>query len=124
MHHDAGVDEVWNLRGHPRREAEAEGVCDPKFGRILRPKGLEVHREADLATSVHLGCLPVELRQLQLDRGLRVRNGNLELEVELILEEIVDYPALARPFRACEKRKNVRAQIAMERLVYIRACVR
>lgn len=41
--------------------------------------------------------LAVELRELELGSGGRVGDRNIELEIELVLEEVVDVPALAGP---------------------------
>jgi hypothetical protein len=40
------------------------------------------------------------LGELELGRGGRIGDGDIELEVELVLEEVVDIPALAGPARA------------------------
>lgn len=57
---------------------------NPKVRLIFRPQRLEVDREADLATTVHLGRLAVQLRQFDLRRGGRIGYRNLELQVKLI----------------------------------------
>lgn len=53
--------------------------------------------EADLSSAVHLAGLSVELGQHDLEGRHRVRDRQLELQVELVLDHLVDVPALARP---------------------------
>ena len=67
---------------------------------VFSPERLEVHSEADLAAAVHLGRLAVQLRDLDLRRGGRVRGRHVEFEVELVFEQLVHVPALAEPVRA------------------------
>ncbi len=68
----------------------------PVFG----PQRLEVHCEADGAAAVHLGGLAVQLGYADLRRGRRVRRRDVELESELVPQQVVHVPALARPVRA------------------------
>ncbi len=67
---------------------------------VLGPQRLEVHREADGAAAVHLGGLAVQLGYADLRRGRRVRRRDVELERELVPQQVVHVPALARPVRA------------------------
>ena len=68
----------------------------PVFG----PKGLEVHCEADLATSVHFGCLAVKLRYADLRSRYRIGGRYIEFEVEFVLEKLMYIPALTKPVGA------------------------
>lgn len=65
----------------------------PEMRRVLAPERLEMQRQADRASSVHLRGLAVELRDPDLRSRRRVRRGRLELEGELVAEEVVDVPA-------------------------------
>ncbi len=67
---------------------------------VLCPQRLEVDCQADLAASVHLGCLPFQLRQLNLRRDCWVGGRHLKLKVKLILDVVVHVPALAGPLFA------------------------
>lgn len=72
-------------------------MCYTKPRTVLGPKRLEMHCQADLPPSIHLLGLAVELRELELRCGSWVGDRDIELEIELVLEEVVDVPALAGP---------------------------
>lgn len=48
----------------------------------------------------YLLSLPIELGQLDLGRGGRVRDGDIKLKVKLVLQQVVYVPALSGPPRA------------------------
>ena len=48
-------------------------------------------------TKINLLGLAIKLRKLEFRCGGRVGDGDIKLEVEFILEEVVDIPAFAGP---------------------------
>ena len=78
---------------------------------VPAPERLEVVGEADLSAAVHLGRLAVELGQRDLGRRHGERHRDVELHVELVLEELVDVPALAEPPRTLLVRLKPEASI-------------
>ncbi len=56
--------------------------------------------KADFAAPVHLGSFAVELRDLYFWRSCGVGGRDVKLPVELVLDELVHIPALARPMSA------------------------
>lgn len=78
---------------------KSEGVRNAKTRDILCPQRLEVNRLADFATAVHFGGKAVQLRQLELRGGGRIRDRNLKLEVELVSNLVVEVPARPGPAR-------------------------
>ena len=46
---------------------------------------------------IHLGCLAIQLGQLELDRRDWVRDWDLKLQVEFVLGVLVKVPARALP---------------------------
>ena len=78
---------------------------------VPAPERLEVVGEADLPAAVHLGRLAVELWQGDLGRRHGERHWDVKLDVELVLEELVDVPALAEPPRPLLVRLKPEASI-------------
>jgi hypothetical protein len=46
---------------------------------------------------INLLSFSIKLRQLEFRRGRRVGNRNIKLKIKLVLEEIMNVPALASP---------------------------
>ena len=89
-----------------RTDPHSERLCNSKMRHILRPEWFEMATEADLSSAVHLAGLAVELGQHDLEGRHRVRHRQLELQVELVLDHLVDVPALAGPSE--EERRHTR----------------
>lgn len=53
--------------------------------------------QADGSTTVHFCCLPIQRWYLNLWSCGRIRCRDVKLEVKLVLDELVDVPALSRP---------------------------
>ena len=68
----------------------------PVFG----PQGLKMHCQADGTPSVHFCGLPLQLRYPDLRGSCGVSCRDVEVEGKFIALQIVDVPALARPFCA------------------------
>ena len=66
--------------------------------------------------------LAIQLRELKLGCGGRVGNGDIELEVELVLEEVVDVPALAGPAGALGVGGGDAEPVVVVGLVHLRVC--
>ena len=96
---DAALDEIWNLNRHPCCEAEDEGVSDAKARGVPSPERVEVIRQANLPTSIHLVRLTVQLGEAQLGRRRWVRYRNLKRHLELVLQRVDEDPALSLPPR-------------------------
>ena len=71
-----------------------------ELGRVPRPQRPEVGVQADLAASVHFLRLAVEVGQRKLGRYVWVCGGQLEVEIELVTQQLMHVPHLARPVRA------------------------
>jgi len=56
-----------------------------------------MHGQAYLPSSIHLLSLSIELRQLDLGRSRRVRNGDIKLKVKFVLQQVMDVPAFSGP---------------------------
>lgn len=69
--------------------------------------------KTDFSSSVHFGRLAVQLWQNHLDWSRWVGRWDLELEVELVLDQLVDVPALAFPFYATVVRFNTKPFIVI-----------
>ncbi len=67
---------------------------------VLCPERLEVHCEADGATAVHLRSLSIQRWYLDLGSCGGVCCWDVKLEVKLVLDQLVDVPALPGPVRA------------------------
>ena len=93
-HHALG-DHLRDLDRQPRPQPQGHGVGDAELWRVPSPERLEVVGETDLAAAVHLGRFAVQLGEGDLGGGGRVGDGDVELDVELIFEEVVDVPAFA-----------------------------
>mmetsp|Transcript_19456 Transcript_19456/g.65280 ORF Transcript_19456/g.65280 Transcript_19456/m.65280 type:complete len:428 (-) Transcript_19456:556-1839(-) len=95
-----GGHKVRDLRRQPGCHAQCHRVREAKVRHVARPERAEVGVQADLAPAVHLLSLAVNLRERELGRHGRVGHRELELEVELVAEEVVHEPHLARPLGA------------------------
>ena len=115
---DAALDEIWNLNRHPCCEAEDEGVSDAKARGVPSPERVEVIRQANLPTSIHLVRLTVQLREAQLGRRRWVRYGNLKRHLELVLQRVNEDPALSLPPRPNLVRRD-REPILIVRFVHL-----
>lgn len=60
---------------------ESHGMCDAKLWYVPRPQRLEVIRQTDLASAVHLGRLAVQLGQSNLRSSGGVCHWDLKVRV-------------------------------------------
>lgn len=79
------VHENGNLSRKPWSKAQTQSVCYTKPRAVFGPKRLEMHGQAYLPSSIHLVGLAIELGELELGGGGRVSDGDVELEIELVL---------------------------------------
>jgi hypothetical protein len=93
-------------------------MSDAEARHITIPEWLKVVREANLATSVHLGGLSVELRQLNLRIGRWIRDRDVESEIKLILKHVVNAPCFAEPACALFVRLDSE-EVVVVRFVYL-----
>merc|ERR1711988_1656408 len=56
---DPRLDEVGDLRSHPRAQSEGERVGDSELRHVSAPERCEMNVEANLSAAVHLGRLAV-----------------------------------------------------------------
>ncbi len=70
--------------------------------------------ERESVTSVHLWCLSIQFRYLYLGGSGGVRDRNVELKVEFVLEVLMINPTLPLPSRT-RLRKNERERKGRER---------
>ena len=82
-------------------------MCYTELRLILGPQRCKVDVKADLAATVHLESLAVELGQLQVHWRVRVGRRDLEAQIELPLHELMYDPAFACPDRALRVRFNL-----------------
>jgi hypothetical protein len=82
----------WTKQDSPLKGGESSPV--------LGPQGLEMHREADRATPVHLGGLSLQFRDPDLRGCGGVCRRDVKIEVEFESLQVVHVPAFATPFRA------------------------
>eukprot|EP01027_Heterolobosea_sp_BB2_P014825 GEZU01021271.1.p1 GENE.GEZU01021271.1~~GEZU01021271.1.p1 ORF type:complete len:116 (-),score=5.36 GEZU01021271.1:100-447(-) len=61
---------------------------------------MEMNRHAYLASSVHLLGLAIEFWNLNLGRRGRISYWDIELQIELVLDHVMNVPALAKPPRS------------------------
>ena len=59
-----------------------------------------MHCQADGTPSVHLGCLPLQLWDLDLRSSGRICGWNFKFKLELVLLQVMHVPALAIPLDA------------------------
>lgn len=57
-------------------------------------------RQTDLPASVHLCCLPIQLRQLNFRCCRRVGCRNVEFHIKLVFDMLINVPTRANPSRA------------------------
>eukprot|EP00004_Rigifila_ramosa_P021663 TRINITY_DN5804_c0_g1_i1.p1 TRINITY_DN5804_c0_g1~~TRINITY_DN5804_c0_g1_i1.p1 ORF type:complete len:134 (+),score=9.42 TRINITY_DN5804_c0_g1_i1:72-473(+) len=95
-----------DLNCQPRPKPKGKCVSDAKMRNVLAPQRVEVVTLADTASAVHLGCFAVELGKLKLRRGRWVGHWDLKAQIKLVLEHVVDEPALAEPLGSCLVRLN------------------
>ena len=69
---------------------------------------------AYLSSSIHLYCLALEFRKLELDRSTGVGRGNLELEPELISYKIVSTGADTLPLGSIFRWFNLEPIIVLQ----------
>ena len=116
-----------SLRAHSGRKCESRQICAGDGGgepggcvQAARSSGSRSSSGgggARLAAAVHLLGLAVELRQRELGRHARVAHGNVELQVELVLDRVVEGPHLALPPRAGLVRRLDRKPLVARLLV-------
>merc|ERR1719234_1580449 len=92
--------QVRYLNRHPGSQTKSHCMSNTKFGSIPAPQGLEVVGEANLSSSVHLCCLPIQLRQGNLRACHRVGHRYVKLNVKLVLQLVVIVPTFAKPASA------------------------
>ena len=81
-------------------------MSNTKLRLVLGPERRKVDIKADLATSVHLERLSIELGQFEVHRSDRVSRWDLKAEIELPLDEVVHNPAFASPYSTISVRRN------------------
>ena len=98
------------LRAHSGLKCPSRQILPPRY--LVRVKvrvrvrlrlsgsGLGARVRGSGSGQVHLLRLAVELGQRELGRHARVAHGNVELQVELVLDRVVEGPHLALPPRA------------------------
>ena len=64
---------------------------------VLCPEWLEVHCQTDGTSTIHLCCLAVQRRNFDFWCCGGIRGRYIKLKVKLILDQLVDIPALPRP---------------------------
>ena len=118
-----------SLRAHSGRKCESRQICagggggEPGVRAAARARAQQRQQQqrwrrgARLAAAVHLLGLAVELRQRELGRHARVAHGNVELQVELVLDRVVEGPHLALPPRAGLVRRLDRKPLVARLLV-------
>lgn len=75
-------------------------MCNTEMRTILRPQRLKVHRQTNFTSSIHLRSLPFQLWYLYFWGSYWIRCWYIELKVKLVLDQIMNVPALAFPMRS------------------------
>lgn len=112
--HAPPLHQHWLQVPHSRQHAFAP-ACPrvyPQHTPVLSPQWLEVYRQANLPSPVHLGCLPFQLWYLNLWCYCWVGGGHVKPEVKLVLDEVVHIPAAAAA--AASKVESVELDIGAE----------
>lgn len=91
------IDKNRNFCSKPRCKAQTKSMCYAKPRTIFCPQRLEMHCQTYLPSSIHLLRLSIELWQLKLRCRSRISNGNIELQIELVFQQIVNIPTFASP---------------------------
>lgn len=72
---------------------------DSKSWNVSRPKRMKVNGQAYFPAAIHFRRFAFQLGEFQFRRDVRISDGNLERQLELVLHTLVIIPTFPFPFQ-------------------------